>query len=278
MKKFLLLPVLMCLPALLPALLRAQAPAAQQPGGSLAAAPAREEYNDLARMSAETYMNLHLPPLYELLENARAQSPQVNQFASKKEQEEREIKTLRRSWLKNIKLNAQYSYGSTDVNSLMYYDKNLPVVQNVTGTTQAWWTVGAGISLPLDEIFNRRNRIKQQRKRLESIEYEMNSWYDEICLKIIEAYTSAVENLSLLETSARSMVAAKAQYVAAEADFVNGKIDAQTLSRQKSIESSTIREYEQTRSQLNKALLQLEVLSKTPIISKPNPTKQTARP
>ena len=274
MKKFLLLPVLMCLPALL----RAQAAAAQQPGGSLAAAPAREEYNDLARMSAETYMNLHLPPLYELLENARAQSPQVNQFASKKEQEEREIKTLRRSWLKNIKLNAQYSYGSTDVNSLMYYDKNLPVVQNVTGTTQAWWTVGAGISLPLDEIFNRRNRIKQQRKRLESIEYEMNSWYDEICLKIIEAYTSAVENLSLLETSARSMVAAKAQYVAAEADFVNGKIDAQTLSRQKSIESSTIREYEQTRSQLNKALLQLEVLSKTPIISKPNPTKQTARP
>ena len=274
MKKLLLLPVLMCLPALL----RAQAPAAQQPGGSLAAAPAREEYNDLARMSAETYMNLHLPPLYELLENARAQSPQVNQSASKKEQEEREIKTLRRSWLKNIKLNAQYSYGSTDVNSLMYYDKNLPVVQNVTGTTQAWWTVGAGISLPLDEIFNRRNRIKQQRKRLESIEYEMNSWYDEICLKIIEAYTSAVENLSLLETSARSMVAAKAQYVAAEADFVNGKIDAQTLSRQKSIESSTIREYEQTRSQLNKALLQLEVLSKTPIISKPNPTKQTARP
>lgn len=274
MKKFLLLLVLMCLPALL----RAQAPAAQQPGGSLTAAPAREEYNDLARMSAETYMNLHLPPLYELLENARAQSPQVNQFASKKEQEEREIKTLRRSWLKNIKLNAQYSYGSTDVNSLMYYDKNLPVVQNVTGTTQAWWTVGAGISLPLDEIFNRRNRIKQQRKRLESIEYEMNSWYDEICLKIIEAYTSAVENLSLLETSARSMVAAKAQYVAAEADFVNGKIDAQTLSRQKSIESSTIREYEQTRSQLNKALLQLEVLSKTPIISKPNPTKQTARP
>ena len=274
MKKLLLLPVLMCLPALLPA----QVPAVQQPGDNLAAAPVRREYNDLARMSAETSMNLHLPPLHELLENARAQSPQVNQFASKKEQEEREIKTLRRSWLKNIKLNAQYSYGSTDVNSLMYYDKNLPIVQNVTGTTQAWWTVGAGISLPLDDIFNRRNRIKQQRKRLESIEYEMNSWYDEICLKIIEAYTSAVENLSLLETSARSMVAAKAQYAAAEADFVNGKIDAQTLSRQKSIEGSAIREYEQTRSLLNKALLQLEVLSKTPIISKPDPTKQTARP
>ena len=50
--------------------------------------------------------------------------------------------------------------------------------------------------------------------------------------------------------------------------------DAQTLSRQKSIESSAVREYEQTRSLLNKALLQLEVLSKTPIISQPtNPTR-----
>lgn len=264
MKKFLIIPVLLVLPALA---------AAQTPADSLAVGPVYAGQTDLARLSAETYINLHLPPLYVLLENARERSPQVNQFASTKEQEEREIKTLRRSWLKNIKLNAQYSYGSTDVNSMMYYDQNLPIVQNVTGTTQAWWTVGAGISLPLDEIFNRRNRIKQQRKRLESIEYEMNSWYDEICLKIIEAYTSAVENLSLLESSARSMVAAKAQYIASEADFVNGKIDAAALSRQKSIESSAIKEYEQTRSLLNKALLQLEVLSKTPIISQAEHTK-----
>lgn len=268
MKKFLLIPVLLVLPALV----RAQAPAARTPD-SLAGVPAYAGQTDLTRMSADTYINLRLPPLYVLLENARERSPQVNQFASTKEQEEREIKTLRRSWLKNIKLNAQYSYGSTDVNSMMYYDQNLPIVQNVTGTTQAWWTVGAGISLPLDEIFNRRNRIKQQRKRLESIEYEMNSWYDEICLKIIEAYTSAVENLSLLESSARSMVAAKAQYTASESDFINGKIDAAALSRQKSIESSAIKEYEQTRSLLNKALLQLEVLSKTPIISQAEHTK-----
>ena len=204
MKKILLIPVLLTLPALI----RAQAPASQA-ADSLPAATPRTNYTDLARTSAETYINLHLPPLYVLLENARERSPQVNMFASTKEQEEREIKTLRRSWLKNIKLNAQYSYGSTDVNSQIYQDINLPIIQNVTGTSQAWRTVGTGISLPLDEIFNRRNRIKQQRKRLESIEYEMNSWYDEICLKIIEAYTSAVENLSLLESSARSMVSGR---------------------------------------------------------------------
>lgn len=228
------------------------------------------QYADLTHMPVNSYISMHLPPLHVLLANARERSPQVNMFASTKESEERELKTLRRSWLKNIKLNAGISYGTTDTNSQMYYDENRPIVQNVTGMTQRWWNVGASVSLPLDEIFDRSNKGKKQRKRIESIQYEMDSWYDEICLKIIESYTSAVENLALLESSARSMVAAQAQYAAAEADFVNGKIDAQTLSRQKSIESSSIREYEQTRSLLNKALLQLEVLSKTPIISQPS--------
>lgn len=260
MKKLLLISVLFCLPNLLRAQVATDSSATQE---------ATTEYADLTRIPVETYINLHLPPLHVLLENARERSPQVNQFASTKEQEEREIKTLRRSWMKNVKLNAQYSYGSTDINTQMFYDNKYPIIQNVSGTTQAWWTIGAGVSLPLDEIFNRRNRIKQQRKRLESIEYEKNKWYDEICLKIIESYSSAVENLSILTASAEAMVAAKAQYAAAAGDFINGKIDAQTLSRQKSLESSTIREYEQTRALLNKALLELEILSKTPIISQP---------
>ncbi len=105
MKKILLLPVLLTLPALL----RAQAPAPQAAADSLPAGTPYTNYTDLARTSAETYINLHLPPLYVLLENARERSPQVNQFASTKEQEEREIKTLRRSWLKNNTLNAQYN-------------------------------------------------------------------------------------------------------------------------------------------------------------------------
>lgn len=244
------------------------------PAARTAAEAEAAEYADLTRMPVESYISLHLPPLHVLLANARERSPQVNMFAANKESEERELKTLRRSWLEHIKLNGTFSYGTSDINSQSFYEENRPIVQNVTGMTQRWWNVGASISLPLDEIFNRRNKSKQQKKRIESIEYEMDNWYDEVCLKIIESYTTAVQNLSVLEASAQAMVAAKAQYAEAQADFVNGKIDASTLSRQKSIESSSIREYEQTRSMLNKALLQLEVLSKTPIISQPEPAAE----
>ena len=225
----------------------------------------------LTDMSVESYIDLHLPPLHVLLENARERSSQVNMFAAKTEEQERELKTLRRSWLKYIKLNSSFSYGTTDTNSEFYYDSNLPVVQNVTGMTRRWWNVGASFNLPLDEIFNRRNKIKQQQRRIASIRYETDSWYDEISLKIIDAYTTAVEQLSLLESTARAMVTAQAQYDATEADFVNGKVDAVVLSRQLNIENNAIRTYQETRAQLNKALLQLEILSKTPIISQPQP-------
>lgn len=263
-------------------LLLAASPARAQyktPGGSApapetgtdtpAAQPAAGR-SDLVSMSVDDYINLHLPPLHVLLENARERSSQVNMFTAKTEEQERELKTMRRSWLKYIKLNSSFSYGTTDTNSELYYDSRYPVVQNVTGMTQRWWNVGASLNLPLEEIFNRRNKIKQQQRRITSIQYETESWYDDICLKIIDAYATAVEMLSVLESEARVLVTAQAQYATTEADFINGKTDAITLSRQRSIESDAFRVYQETRANLNRALLQLEVLSKTPIISDPD--------
>lgn len=225
--------------------------------------------NLLSRMTPDEYMHMQLPPLHVLMQNARKYSPQVNVYAANKEMEERELKNVRRTWISYFKLNASYSYGSTDITSQTFYDQQHPIVQNVTGSDQSWWNVGASVSFPLDEIFNRRNKIKQQKKRIESIQYEVERWHDDICLKIIDAYTTAVQYLSLLESSSADMAAAKAQYTFSKTDFINGKIDMQELSRHKSIESTAIREYENARAELNKAILQLEVLSKTPIITPP---------
>ena len=52
-------------------------------------------------------------------------------------------------------------------------------------------------------------------------------------------------------------------------DTIPAGVDAQTLSRQKSLENSATREYEQVRRNLNDALLRLEILTHTPIINKP---------
>lgn len=235
-------------------------------------ASAEAPYSDLARMSPEEYINLHLPPLHVLMENAR-NAPQVGYYESNREIEERELKTVRRTWLKYFKINSNYNYGSSDIYNQTYNDniQQPSWVATTSGRSQSWWNVGASVSFPLDEIFNRRNKIKQQQKRIENTQYDMDRWYDELRLKIIDAYTSAIEKLSVLESAAQAMATAKAQYLLSEADFVNGKLDAQALSRQKSIENSAIREYEQVRATLNAALLRLEVLTNTRIIERDEP-------
>lgn len=228
--------------------------------------PSGVTFSNFAAFAPSDYASLQLPPLHVLMENAR-NTPQVNMYAASKEVEDRELKTIRRSWFRYIKFNATYSYGSNDMSSLLYYDTQYPPIQNVTGTVQSWWNVGANLSLPLDQIFNHRNQIKQQKKRIESIGFEVARYHDELCLKIIDAYTAASENLALLASAAQSLTVARAQYAVTETDFIKGRIDAQTLSRQRTVVNSVLREYEKTRSSLNNALLRLEVLSKTKIIN-----------
>ena len=97
-------------------------------------------------------------------------------------------------------------------------------------------------------------------------------------IKVIQQYTLAVQQLSVLRSAVEAMVTAQAQYRLSEADFINGKLDAQTLSRQKNIENVAIREYEEVRRSLNNALLTLEVLTRTPIISKPAPATAPQAP
>lgn len=225
--------------------------------------------------SAGSYIGLQLPPLQTLLDNARERSSQVNMFSAKQDYEERELRTIRRNWMRYIKLNGSFSYGTNDASSQIYYeDTHYPPVYNTTGVTQRWWNVGASVSLPLDEIFNRRNKIKQQKNRIASIEYEVESWYDEICMRIIDCYTTATQYLSVLDATSQAMITAQAQYSEVEADFINGRVDAQMLSRQQNIATDAVRVYEETRALLTRALLQLEVLSKTQIISKPEETPE----
>lgn len=229
-------------------------------------------YANLVAMTPQDYLQLKLPPIDLLIENARTTAG-MSFYQANTEAQQRELKTVRRQWLSYVKLNAGYNYGSSNMYSQIYTENGVPIT-NTTGQNQAYWNVGANLSVPLDGIFNRRNKIKQQQKRIEQTEYEMERSFDELRIKIIEIYVMAIEQLSSLQTVTEAKTMAQAQYAIAEADFMNGQLDAESLSQQKTIESAAVRTYEEVRKGLNSALLQLEVLTNTPIITRQPITPQ----
>lgn len=98
-------------------------------------------YSDLQRLSPDDYISLQLPPLHQLLENAR-NTPQVEYYNKAVEIQERELKNVRRNWQHYFKLNANYNYGSSDIYNQNYQDNSNQIwTTTTTGREQSWWNV-----------------------------------------------------------------------------------------------------------------------------------------
>lgn len=216
-------------------------------------------------LKTDDYLNLRLPPLDVLFENAK-NSAAVDFYKVKMEEEASALKTERRSWLKYFRFNSTYQWGLMGINSA-FSDTDTPLFYQYSGTRQNWYNIGASISIPFDDFFDRKNRITRQKLKTNATQVEMEKWHDEQKLRIIEVYTTAIKELSVLKLKTESLTFANAQYMEAEQDFLNGRLSAVELSVIKSRQMSALETYEDTKAELNKALLQLEVLSKTKILN-----------
>ncbi len=218
---------------------------------------------DSTSVIKEDLSYLQLPPLSELFENSK-KSAAVEYFNIKKEEQERELKTEKRSWLKYFRIGANYQYGTGVVNSSSSSESSY--IYQYSNTKQSWYNAGASVSVPIDDLFDRPNRVKKQRLEMQATEVEVEKWHDEQKLRIIEAYTNAEQLLAVLKIKIEALTIADAQYKDSENDFINGKITSTELNNRKSYQVSAYTDYQQTKSALKNELLQLEVLSKTKIL------------
>jgi outer membrane protein TolC len=217
-------------------------------------------------LSPNSYLNLQIPSLDVLFENAK-NSAAVDYYQVRMDEEASALKTEKRSWLKYFRFNTTYQWGLMGINS-SFSDTDTPLFYQYSGGRQNWYNIGASISIPFDDFFDRKNRIYRQQLKTKATQVEMEKWHDEQKLRIIEMYTKAVKELSVLRLKAESLSFANAQFDLAQQDFLNGNIKAGDLSQIKRIQMDALESYEQTRSELNKAILQLEVLSKTKILNR----------
>ena len=128
------------------------------------------------------------------------------------------------------------------------------------------YTVGGAISIPLDGLFDLGARVRRQKLNIRTAELEKKMKFEEVQQSIIQLYVSANAQLNILKLRAEAVILSTAQYEISEKDFANGTIDSGVLSNEKEKQSQAIESFENSKAELNKSLMTLEIIAHTKII------------
>ena len=218
-----------------------------------------QEVSDYSKLQPSDYSSITLPPLDLLFENAK--SAPTYELASVKEQIERKLL----AFLGFFSLRGSYQYGMFG-NESTYTD--VAIAPYLTYATQAQngYTVGAGVNIPLDGLFDLTARVKRQKLNVRTAQLEREVKFEEMKKEIILLYATATSQLNILKLNAEALMLANVQYSIAEKDFSNGAIDSGTLSSEKSRQSDAQEKFENSKFELSKSLMILELVTHTPIL------------
>jgi len=183
-----------------------------------------QEVSDYSKLQPSDYSSITLPPLDLLFENAK--SAPTYELATVKEQIERKLLAKeKRAFLGFFSLRGSYQYGMFG-NESTYTD--VAIAPYLTYATQAQngYTVGAGVNIPLDGLFDLTARVKRQKLNVRTAQLEREVKFEEMKKEIILLYTTATSQLNILKLNAEALMLANVQYSIAEKDFSNGAIDS----------------------------------------------------
>jgi len=223
----------------------------------------------IAKLSADDYAKLVLPPLSLLMESA-ANSPRIKALMAVKEQEIGNLKTTKRNILSTISGYGNYQYGNyaSFMASTSSNGSATGASAVVSNQQQATYSTGAGISIPLEVIYDRKNKIKTQQAKVKQADYEVLNAIDELKMEIAELYSTAIQQLVVLKAKAEVYTLSNTEMKMGEIQYLNGDITIGQLNSLKTIQAEAIDNYESTRSELNKSLLFLEIKTGVKIIKK----------
>lgn len=224
-----------------------------------------QEVSDFSNLTLEEYTQISLPPIDLLFENAK--SAPTYEMAKVEEEIERKLLTKeKRAFLSFFSVRGSYQYGMYG-NDLSYTDVKTPVVYQYTTTAQNSYSIGAGVNIPLDALFDLRSRIKRQKLSLKAAILNREIKYEEQKREIIQMYSMALSQLNVLKLRAEAFVLANVQYEIAEKDFSFGSINSSNLSTEKSRQSIAREALENSKFELTKSLMILEVITRTSILN-----------
>jgi len=219
---------------------------------------AQEEKDDLYQFTADDYLGLALPPIDTLFAKM-VTIPKSKLYDYKIIEEESNIKSEKRKWLNFFKISSSYNYGYLGAESISQGNL-MPTFYQTSQNAQNYYNVGISFTVPFDDLIDRGNKVKKLKLKVEQLKYEKGAYLDEQKMAIVELYSNACQYLSLMKITLEATNLAKIEYEIGKEDFVNGKISPADLSKIVGSEANAYSSYEILKSNLNMALLKLEIL------------------
>lgn len=225
-----------------------------------------QELSDFTKLKPEDYTQLSLPPLDLLFENAKG-APSY-ELAQVQEQIQRKLLAKeKRAVLGFFSLRGSYQYGMFG-NEATFTDVATVPYLSYTTAAQNGYTIGAGISIPLDGLFDLGARIKRQKLNVLSAELQTKIKFEEVKREIVQLYATATAQINVLRLRSESLILSSVQYDIVEKDFTSGKVDSGVLSTEKEKQAIAQERFENSKFELTKSLMILEIITRTPILRK----------
>ena len=224
--------------------------------------------------SEETTLNFstfHLPPLSVLFENAK-QNPTILSLEKSEQIANAEVAKQRRHIFSYVRAYASYSYGKTDVYGQMTNNTTgtmnfTPIFESKNGTEQSYWTVGANLNIPLEDILDWGPSTKRKRLEADKARLEKDIKFDDLKLQISSLYAKITNNLVTLKTASEGAAAYQGAGALNQEDFHQGNMTIEDYAWTKMHELSTVITYQELQTAIITDILTLEIISRTPIIT-----------
>lgn len=210
-------------------------------------------------ISENNFIPLKLPSLDYLL-NTINESHLANLYKYKIIEQESTIRTEKRKWLNYFRFSSAYQYGYLG-GELITQSSILPsAYYQATESAQNYYHIGMSLSIPLDDIVDRHNKIKKEKVKIEQIKTDKEISLNEIRMLVIDLYTKSQQYLALLNTRYEDLKLAESQYKLSQNDFINGKISATELNNNRGVYSDKITEIETSKAEFQACIYKLEIL------------------
>jgi len=204
-----------------------------------------------------TDFNIEIPPLSLLIDSAYAHNAFVEYRDLDVQVQQRNLKTDRTYWLRNIGLQTDVRYGSFDHFTTNSVEGEVPT--NVTLTSnEIRYGVGAYIKLPLSDAVNHRNQDKIGKLEIAKAERMAEIQREQVRQLVIRQYNDLLLKMRLFKIRVRELETARINQQMADKEFVNGVIQMTEFARISGITTGIESNYEITRTDVITDLMILE--------------------